>query len=139
MTTDLEQRLRERPCGVFHESLLHNEAADEIARLCAENASLRKALLWCSRHAGGEIADDAGLAELKYVPEVVRLRIEALERELAEAVAAERERCARIALKHAEPARREAKVAVDGFRYAVNSGRAMIAESIAAAIRNGGR
>lgn len=42
---------------------------------------LREALLWCSRHAGGEIADDASLAELKYIPEVVRLRIEALERE----------------------------------------------------------
>src|SRR5690606_18458136 len=33
MTDDLERRLRERPCGVFRESLLHNEAADELARL----------------------------------------------------------------------------------------------------------
>lgn len=41
-TDDLERRLRERPCGIFRPSILHTEAADEIARLRAENEAFRK-------------------------------------------------------------------------------------------------
>jgi hypothetical protein len=106
-------------------------AADRIEALEAENFKLAAGA--CTVE-GGLVGDEHGHFDCS-----LKARIEALERELAEAREAERERCAKVAEEYAVPLRANVESSSDAHTFALNTVGVVIVEAIAAAIRNGER